>query len=220
MTFTGFCSEGIALLGRIPAMSRSEFQDEKARYRDQLAEPAKGFVAAMLSELRSSVFPAIEGIPRTNGSIAPINNDLRFSPDKPPYKDHLLFRFWEGTPKKTAPTLFVRIAPGTVGFATGVVFADVAKWRARVDSSGGEIVSAIDALATFRSVETVGETLKRTPQPYAGDHPQAALLRHKMLQVRWTSEDIDPTANDLTERAVAELVNAQRIHEWLVRNLR
>ena len=34
---------------------------------------------------------------------APINNDLRFSPDKSPYKDHLLLRFWEGADKTGKP---------------------------------------------------------------------------------------------------------------------
>ena len=64
-----------------------------------------------LGELPRSHSPDIEAQPKNNGSTAPINNDLGFSPDASPYKDHIMLRFWEGTPKKTAPMLMVRISP-------------------------------------------------------------------------------------------------------------
>ncbi|MFT4595826.1 MAG: hypothetical protein ACI9TF_000063 [Paracrocinitomix sp.] len=50
--------------------------------------------------LRANIFDATEAQPKTNGSIAPIKNDLRSSPDASPYKDHLMFRFWEGPVKQ------------------------------------------------------------------------------------------------------------------------
>ena len=69
------------------------------------------------------ISPRIVAIPRTNGSIGPINNDVRFAKNRSAYKDHLLFRFWElassGSDKKTAATLFVRLGSDSVGFATG-----------------------------------------------------------------------------------------------------
>lgn len=51
--------------------------------------------------LRANISDAVEAQPQPTGSIAPINNDLRFRPDASPYKNHLMFRFWEGPVKKT-----------------------------------------------------------------------------------------------------------------------
>jgi uncharacterized protein (DUF2461 family) len=93
-------------------------------YQDRLAAPAIAFVTSVLPALQTAVSPGIEGLARTNGSIAPINNDLRFSPNKPPYKDHLLIRLREGPAMKAAPTLSVQIASEFVEFASGIVFAD------------------------------------------------------------------------------------------------
>ena len=72
----------------------------------QLTDPillttvAKAFVVTMGDYLRANIFDATEAQPKTNGSIAPIKNDLRSSPDASPYKDHLMFRFWEGPVKQ------------------------------------------------------------------------------------------------------------------------
>ena len=89
-----------------------------------MLEPAKAFVTALGEELSKTISKDLVAEPRTNGSIAPINNDLRFAPAnspkaRAPYKDHLLFRFWEGADKKIAPTLFVRLSAESVGFASG-----------------------------------------------------------------------------------------------------
>ena len=213
--FNGFGAEGLDFLGRMSSMTTTDFQAHKKDYLTLIAEPAKAFISAIVPLLPEAISPGIEGIPRTNGSIAPINNDRRFSPDKPPYKDHLLFRFWEGPDKKTAPTLFVRIAPESAGFASGVVFADVARWRTRIAADGDGLVLAIASLRTNRSAEVVGESLKRTPAPYADDHRHAALLRHKLFQVRWRATGIDIAADGLVEQAAAELSVAFAVHLWL-----
>lgn len=55
--------------------------------------------------------PSLVADPRVNGSIAPISRDPRFDPHGPRCKDHLLFRWWEDSSSKTAPTLFVRLDP-------------------------------------------------------------------------------------------------------------
>lgn len=185
MSFTGFTDEGRAFLADLPHRDPDWFKANKARYQELVAEPAKAFVHDLGEAMRPAV-PDLVAEPRTNGSIAPINNDLRFSPDKAPYKDHLLFRFWEGSPKKAAPTLFVRMSPTDVGFAAGVVPADVGAWRQAIDGpAGARIAAAVEALTAAQKAEVVGQELKRVPAPYAPDHPRADLLRHKMLQVRW-----------------------------------
>ncbi len=106
------------------------FDENRKTYAAEVVAPTKLFVTALGERLAGSFAPNIVALPKTNGSIGPINNDLRFSPDKTPYKDHLLLRFWEGDDKKTSPTLMVRISKNTIGFASGSAIVDVERWRA------------------------------------------------------------------------------------------
>lgn len=214
--FTGFNKKGLALLKALPTYDKERFAAEKKTYQAELAEPLKTLVDELGPELASAISPGIEWAAKTNGSIAPINNDLRFNPDASPYKDHLLLRFWEGPVKRTAPTLWVRIDPGHVGFASGVAPTDVKDWRAVVDSDAGAgLAAAIDALATETGADVVGEGLKKVPAPYPADHPRADLLRFKWLQVRWSSK-VKAGAPDLVGLCAAELSKAGDLHRRLV----
>jgi uncharacterized protein (DUF2461 family) len=110
MTFTGYPAETVPFLTAFPTRDPAWFKANKKSYEAAVVEPTKALVIE-LGELLRAHSPDIEVQPKTNGSIAPINNDLRFSPDASPYKGHIMLRFWEGTPKKTASTLMVRISP-------------------------------------------------------------------------------------------------------------
>ena len=212
----GFTKKGLRLLGALPGYDKDRFTAEKTDYQRLLAEPAKAFVDALGPRLASSVSPGIEWSAKTNGSISPINNDLRFKPDAPPYKDHLLVKFWEGPAKRTAPTLWVRIGAKDVGFASGVAPADVDVWRKVVDSDDGSgIADAIDRLVAATGAEVVGRDLKRVPAPYPDDHPRADLLRHKWLQVRWIG-DVDAASEAFVEACADQLAEAGDLHRRLV----
>jgi uncharacterized protein (TIGR02453 family) len=184
-TFEGYPSETLAFLAALPSRSPDWFKANRKTYEELLVGPTKAFVSTLGDELQERR-PDITAQPKTNGSIAPINNDLRFAPDKSPYKDNVLLRFWEGPNKKTAPTLFVRISPDGIGFASGVLPADLKRWREVIDSPHGAVIAnEVSALAKAKSADVAGVGLKKVPAPYPADHPQAQLLRHKMLQVRW-----------------------------------
>jgi uncharacterized protein (TIGR02453 family) len=217
MTFTGYPAETLPFLAELARRDPAWFKANKKIYEAVVVMPTKALVVE-LGELLRAHSPDIEAQPKTNGSIAPINNDLRFSPDASPYKDHIMLRFWEGTPKKTAPTLMVRMSPDGIGFATGVVPADVGQWRELIDSArGAELAAGVAALAKTKKAEVVGEGLKKVPAPYPADHPRADLLRHKMLQVRWQQR----VPASLTKPAFADwcakqLEPAIAIHRLLV----
>lgn len=185
MTFPGYTTEALEFLAALPERDPDWFKANKADYQRLIVEPTKELVVD-LGEQLAAHSPGIEAQPKTNGSIAPINNDLRFNPDAPPYKDHLMLRFWEGPTKKTAPMLMVHISPSRVGFASGIMPPDVAAWREVIDGdAGAEIAAAVAGLAKATKADVVGPALKKVPAPYDADHPRADLLRHKALQVRW-----------------------------------
>ncbi|MDH3678649.1 MAG: DUF2461 domain-containing protein [Acidimicrobiia bacterium] len=185
MTFEGYSSEAFDFLEALPSRDPDWFKANKSEYQRLIVEPTKALVVDLGQDLQAKE-PNIEAQPKTNGSIAPINNDLRFSPDAAPYRDHLMLRFWEGSPKKTAPTLMVHIGTDKVGFAAGFVPADVGRWREVVDSDDGEALAReVAKLTKAKKAEVFGQELKKVPSPYPADHPRADLLRHKALQVRW-----------------------------------
>lgn len=217
-----FSVEARDFLRELPTRDKEWFEAHRPAYQALVAEPAKAFVEAVAAELQATLSPAIVGLPRVNGSISPINRDIRFSADKTPYKDHLLFRWWEGETTKTAPTLFVRLAADEVGFATGAALPSLERWRELVDgeSTGATLAGAIEALVADTGAEVAGADYKRVPKPFAADHPRADLLRHKWLQVRWMvgfPEEV--AAEDFAPWCVRELLKSADMHRWLVANL-
>jgi uncharacterized protein (TIGR02453 family) len=221
MPFTGFPATGLSFLTELGDRNKDWFQSNKAIYDAEVAQPAKDFVAEMTQRLQAELSPLLDGQPRTNGSIAPINNDLRFNPDASPYKDHLLLKWWEGGEKKVAPTLWIRVSEETIGFASGVMIADVDRWRAAVgDDTGAPLAAALAELGRRFDLDVAGQTLKKVPKPWSEDHPRADLLRHKMFQVRWP----EPTPKIVsTEKFAAwctdRLIGLADVHHWLVENI-
>lgn len=218
--FGGFSQAGLALLAELPSLDKDGFKERKDTYRAELQEPLKGFVDALGPVLRDRVSPGLDFAARTHGSIGPINNDVRFNPGAPTYKDHVLLRFWEGPDKKTAPTLYVRLTATEVGFATGAMFADVEAWRTAVDEEGDALLAALTALVAATGADVVGRDLKRVPAGYDRDHPHADLLRHKWLQVRWPRPlPASVSGAGFVDACASELALAAGVHRWLVDRL-
>lgn len=221
--FQGFPTEGLTFLTELGQQDKAWFDERRKAYNDLVVSPTKAFVTAVGERLADSFAPAILAQPKANGSIAPINNDLRFSPDKAPYKDHLLLRFWEGEDKKTAPTLFLRINQNTLGFATGAALPDMDHWRQLVDDqrTGGQLADALSALGKGRDLDVAGEGYKKVPKPYAEDHPRADLLRHKGgIQARWSEPSPKSiTTAKLVDHCMKRLEACAEMHHWFVANL-
>ena len=223
--FTGFPKAGLDFLVQLGAENKAWFDEHRRTYDAEVVAPAKAYVSTVGALLQERISAAIEAQPKTNGSIAPINNDLRFSPDASPYKDHLMFRFWEGPNKKTAAMLMVRMHPTDgIGFASGMNFGDVAAWREAVasDKTGPAIADAIAAVVADTGADVVGEGLKKVPKPFDPDHPRGDLLRHKGLQVRFIEKTPKRSiigSADFADWTVDRLVKLADIHTWLVAHL-
>lgn len=223
MDFAGFTDEGMALLEQLPTRDKEWFQENRPTYVRVLADPLKAFTAALGEELQARISGDLVVKPVTNGSISPINNDLRFRPDASPYKDHLMVSFWEGDTKKTAPTLRVRISVDECGYATGAAFdpATLALWRDAVAGGPGEeLARHIAALVEAHEADVAGSELKRVPAPFEADHPLGDLLRHKWLQVRWPEPT--PAAigdGSFVDHCAQRLEECAPVHRWLCQYL-
>lgn len=221
--FAGFPAAGLAFLRQLPTRDKAWFAANRPDYERTILDPAKAFAEAIGARLQGELSPAIVVEPRVNGAIAPINRDLRFSADKTLYKDHLLFRWWEGGDKQSSPTLFVRLAADQVGFATGVSFATPDRWRERVADvqTGPLLADAIETLRGNKPIAVVGADLKRPPAPWTADHPRSGLLLHKSaFQVRWSEPTPSAvTTADFADWCMARLLHCASIQRWLVAHL-
>lgn len=221
--FSGFPREGLEFLTILGGKDKAWFDDNRSTYEQAVVAPTKAFVVALGERLTDEIAPGIVAQPKTNGSIAPINNDLRFSPDRAPYKNHLLLKFWDGDNKKTAPTLWVRISETEIGFASGAPFPSVERWRELVaaDSTGGELDAILTQLGRGRKLDIAGRDYKKVPKPYDDDHPRADLLRHKHgIQARWP----EPTPASVTRASFVDwclrrLNACADLHHWFTANL-
>ncbi|MDH3302624.1 MAG: DUF2461 domain-containing protein [Acidimicrobiia bacterium] len=222
-TFSGFPREGLEFLTVLGTKDKAWFDRNRSTYDRAVVGPTKAFVTALGERLADEISPGIVAQPKTNGSIAPINNDLRFSPDRAPYKDHLLLKFWDGENKKTAPTLWVRISETDVGFASGAPFPSVERWRELVadESTGAQLDAILTELGRGRKLDIAGRDYKRVPNPYDENHPRADLLRHKnAIQARWP----EPTPASVTRASFVDwcmrrLTACADLHHWFTANL-
>jgi uncharacterized protein (TIGR02453 family) len=108
------------------------------------------------------------------------HRDVRFSPDKSPYKTRTY-----GVVFATPAPLFAQVDRTGLFAGTGyhqLDAAQLARFRDAVsdDASGPALERAIEA-AHAAGVETFGEALKTAPRGYPRDHPRVGLLRHKAL---------------------------------------
>lgn len=107
--------------------------------------------------------------------------DLRFSPDKRPYKEH------QGA---TVGVHYFHVDAAGLFAATGyyqMSSGQVARYRAAVDDEApGKALENIVAGLRSAGYEVGGEQLKTKPRDYPAEHPRIDLLRHKAL-VTWIS---------------------------------
>jgi len=231
--FIGYKPEARTLLGRLPELDKEQFSARRNEYVAALLEPTKLLVNDVGGLLEESISPEVIYQAKTNGSIAPINNDLRFANEGMPlYKDHFLLRYWQGPTKKTAPTLFIRVASENVGFATGMNFTkdSLELWRAAVAGPEGKSLAAAvdDVLKEFPPdpdddeafvAEVARDALKKVPAPYEADHERAELLKLKSFQLRWSMKM--PTSvgsRKFPDWCAAQFDRAAPVHHWLVEN--
>ena len=196
--FTGFTDQTIPLLDELPDFTRDDYAERKTEVVAAITDPAKAFVDAMIEELQETMSPGITGAAKVNGSISPLNNDLRFAKAGTPlYKDHLLLWFWEGASKKTSPLLAIRLHATGVGFASGMGFDkdQLERWRSLVASDDGNAVASLVASVEKRGGELDGQTLKRVPKPFDEDHDRAELLKYKSAQLRY----VEPVPASVTK---------------------
>lgn len=162
--------------------SRTWFQANRARY-DAARAAFEDVVAALIS--RFDVVDDIGGV-TPEETMYRINRDVRFSPDKSPYKIAMGALLGKGGRKSTGRSYYFQVMPDGGSMAAGGMYmiaaGDLEKLRQAIaddDRPLRQVLNAESFKRYFGKLE--GEQLKTAPKGYPKDHHAVDLLRYKQF---------------------------------------
>ncbi|WP_428027998.1 TIGR02453 family protein [Altererythrobacter sp.] len=191
--------------------SRDWFQSQKQRYEAHVKTASKTFAAAMERLLSDRYDVSV------TAKLYRINRDLRFSKDKTPYNTHVHMSFLDAG---AAAAWMIGLETDQLVIGFGAFAFDpkrLARWRERVSGPAGEqLLGSLQEL----QIRLEPPELKRSPAPYAADHPATDLLRRKGFAV-WLRDMPVETAfgEDAPARLLEKFEALGPIRRWFVNEL-
>ncbi|MBP1628897.1 MAG: hypothetical protein H6Q00_3372 [Holophagaceae bacterium] len=180
MVDCGFDSALFGFLADLAANNSTPwFQAHRQRFEDEVRTPMLGFILAV-SEPLAAISPYFEANPaRSGGSMFRINRDIRFTPDKRPYKTHVgaQFRHRECPRDVHSPGFYLHLEPGGCFVGAGLWRPDP-KTLQRVREQIVAHPQTWTAL-TAEGLTVQGESATRVPRGFDPTHPLAGALKLK-----------------------------------------
>jgi uncharacterized protein (TIGR02453 family) len=184
--------------------NRAWFQANKQRYEQQVREPLLHFITDFGLRLAGISPHYLADARKSGGSLFRINRDIRFSPDKTPYKTAAGLHFRHESGKDVhAPGFYLHLEPGNVFAGTGIWQANTQTLNqirdAMVENSARwEAILSAEAFRANFNLE--GDSLKRAPKGYDPDHPLIEDLRRKDFVAGKPFTEADACAPDFMDR--------------------
>jgi uncharacterized protein (TIGR02453 family) len=185
--FSGFPTEGLNFLKNLKNNNNREwFKNNRSIYNEYLIAPAQEFIMTLGQELAAFI-PDICYDTRTNGSgsLMRIYRDIRFSPDKSPYKSYLGIGFWEGAGKRIDnPGFFIRIEGHQATLYTGKhmfskIILDAYRNSVLDPEKGIKLTRILGQLRSSTQIQALGNVhYKRVPRGFDPEHKRAELLKY------------------------------------------
>jgi len=205
VAFTGWPVQAIEFFeGLEDDNSRRYWQTHK----DEYERSVKGPMEALLAELEDDYGP---------GRIFRPYRDVRFSPDKTPYKLNCAAELTGGYVSVSADELFV---------GSGIYMPmpdELKRLRAAIDAdrSGRELEAIVAALRTAKYDIGAHDAVKTAPRGYAKEHPRIELLRLKgiVMSKAWPVGGWLGTRK-AKDRIVATLEAARPLNAWIAEHVR
>jgi uncharacterized protein (TIGR02453 family) len=190
--------------------NREWFNDNKARY-DEAKENATVFAAEVIAELKA-INPALSTDIDPKKCVGRIYWDIRFSPNKTPYKNNIGISKLLADTKAEGIEFYIHIQPGSSFAGGGYWMPEAAHLKAirqEIDYNAGELKAIIDTPAfkklfgEFRDQEQ----LKTLPRDYAADNENISLLKLKSFTAMHPLTDAELLKKDSPKKVAALLAN-------------
>jgi uncharacterized protein (TIGR02453 family) len=185
--FDGFPKEGLEFLGRLKKNNnRVWFEKHKSEYENFVKQPMQSLVASLQPHF-AQFAPEFDLNPRR--SIFRIYRDVRFSPDKTPYKTHIAAHIVLGGKPKgfLGSGYYLHVEPDECYVGGGIYIPDgdqLKKIRKALVSRGNEFLEVVENKKFRRMFAPFNwQKLKRIPKGYDETHPMAEWLKYKQFFV-------------------------------------
>ncbi len=207
--FAGFTPAALRLLRSLERHNdRVWFAPRKERFTRELLEPMQALVVTATQALRAAKLPLV-GDPRR--SVFRLYRDVRFSPDKRPYRTHLAAYLSLDGGRATPGGVYVHVAPP--GSFLAVAFYQLerpmlARWRTDMASRPRAFAGVVRALArrtlTIELPDESDDALARMPRGFAAYEGSelAPYFRLRSFVVRRQLQARDISSAVLVERIV------------------
>jgi uncharacterized protein (TIGR02453 family) len=200
MPFRGWPEEAVEFYEGLEA-------DNSKTYWQLHKETYERAVLAPMEELLNELEPEFG-----EGRIFRPYRDIRFSPDKSPYKTHIAAVAGDG---------YVQLSARGLGAGSGMwemASDQLERYRGAVDAerTGNALVGIVDE-ARAAGLEITGHSmLKTAPRGYPKDHPRIELLRCKGL-VAWKEWPVGPwlSTRRVKGRVVEFFERSRPLNDWL-----
>jgi uncharacterized protein (TIGR02453 family) len=201
VTFQGWTDEILDFFEGLEAdNSKSYWQAHKKVYEEKVRAPMQELLAELADEF---------GQPK----VFRPNRDIRFSPDKTPYKTQI--------GATLAGHGYVQLSGAGLAVASGIyVFASdqLARYRRAValDLPGEALAKVVDQARGAGLTITAASALSTAPRGYPKDHPRIELLRMKGL-VTWKQWPVEPwlATPKAKDKVVSVLRASVPLAQWL-----
>lgn len=177
-------------------------------------------VAQLIEEL-GRVDPAIAETPLlAKDCIFRINRDIRFSPNKAPYKSNFGAWFNRGGKKLATAGYYLNVEPGGSFVAGGMYMPDapvLATIRQEIDYNLTDFESLLAQPAFTKHFAGLGreEVLQRPPKGYTADNPAVEYLKLKSFTASHNLSDAALTKPGLAKQALSAFAGLQPLVAYL-----
>jgi uncharacterized protein (TIGR02453 family) len=196
--------------------SRTWFQANRTRY-----EAARAAFEDVVAELiqRFDVVDDIAGV-TPEQTMYRINRDVRFSPDKSPYKIAMGALLAKEGRKSTGRSYYFQVMPDDQSLAAGGMYmisaGDLEKMRQAIADDDRPLRKVLEAKSFKRYFGTLhGEQLKTAPKGYPKDHHAIDLLRYKQYLADYTLTDDQVLADGLIDHLLEVYQALRPLNDYL-----
>ena len=216
--FEGFTPQALTLLAQLAKHNdRAWFASRKERFANELLEPLRHLVIDASDALQRAKLP-LHGDPKR--SVFRIYRDVRFSPNKMPYKTHLAAYLSFDGARDTPGGLYVHVEPNRSFLAAAFYQLDtplLRRWRQSIAARPAAFSAVLRGLARRGlTVEDDDETLVRMPRGFEAfaDHDLARYVRMRSFVVRRGILQRDLHARTFVDRIVALAKDAKPLYAY------
>ena len=192
------------------AEHRKEYQQTRSHF--------KNLTSQVLEELKKSDESLL--YVRPEDCMFRINRDVRFSPNKAPYKVWMAAAIAEGGRHAPTAHYYFHLQPGNESLVAGGIYApspdQLRKIRQEVDYNAAELKDIVEE-QRFKELfgPIQGEKLHRPPKGFPAEHPNIELLKLKSFLAMRTFTDGEVQAPEFADKLLEAFRTLRRFNDYL-----